>query len=161
MGHWKYPEWVGFLTETYLWGRSEWLQEIYSKLLPSTQMLHVTLLLSVFVSTRSPGRSPSCYDNEIVMMNHVYKERFPKVSLMQTIVHSICVHASALFACLQTTSLGTALMFTFKMLGLNSAGFCDGWWRVQCYRLHEYVWMPPAYSCSYFPPSYHGWRNYC
>lgn len=27
----------------------------------------------------SPGRSPSCYDNEIVMMNHVYKERFPKV----------------------------------------------------------------------------------
>ncbi|RVE76439.1 hypothetical protein OJAV_G00008030 [Oryzias javanicus] len=26
----------------------------------------------------SPGRSPSCYDNEIVMMNHVYKERFPK-----------------------------------------------------------------------------------
>lgn len=28
---------------------------------------------------RSPGRSPSSYDNEIVMMNHVYKERFPKV----------------------------------------------------------------------------------
>ncbi|KAG9338775.1 hypothetical protein JZ751_025211, partial [Albula glossodonta] len=27
----------------------------------------------------SPGRSPSCYDNEIVMMNHVYKERFPKM----------------------------------------------------------------------------------
>uniref|UniRef100_A0A4W5PNW9 non-specific serine/threonine protein kinase n=1 Tax=Hucho hucho TaxID=62062 RepID=A0A4W5PNW9_9TELE len=26
----------------------------------------------------SPGRSPSCYDNEIIMMNHVYKERFPK-----------------------------------------------------------------------------------
>lgn len=30
-------------------------------------------------SPRSPGRSPSSYDNEIVMMNHVYKERFPKV----------------------------------------------------------------------------------
>lgn len=30
---------------------------------------------------RSPGRSSSCYDNEIVMMNHVYKERFPKVRL--------------------------------------------------------------------------------
>lgn len=29
--------------------------------------------------TCSPGRSPSSYDNEIVMMNHVYKERFPKV----------------------------------------------------------------------------------
>ncbi|XP_042564240.1 microtubule-associated serine/threonine-protein kinase 1 isoform X2 [Clupea harengus] len=28
----------------------------------------------------SPGRSPSCYDNEIVMMNHVYKERFPKAT---------------------------------------------------------------------------------
>lgn len=27
----------------------------------------------------SPGRSPSCYDHEIIMMNHVYKERFPKV----------------------------------------------------------------------------------
>lgn len=31
------------------------------------------------VSLCSPGRSSSCYDNEIVMMNHVYKERFPKV----------------------------------------------------------------------------------
>ncbi|XP_034048382.1 microtubule-associated serine/threonine-protein kinase 3 isoform X3 [Thalassophryne amazonica] len=28
----------------------------------------------------SPGRSPSCYDNEIIMMNHVYKERFPKAT---------------------------------------------------------------------------------
>ncbi|KAI1884005.1 hypothetical protein AGOR_G00221930 [Albula goreensis] len=28
----------------------------------------------------SPGRSPSCYDKEIVMMNHVYKERFPKAT---------------------------------------------------------------------------------
>ncbi|XP_051559148.1 microtubule-associated serine/threonine-protein kinase 1-like isoform X2 [Myxocyprinus asiaticus] len=28
----------------------------------------------------SPGRSPSCCDNEIVMMNHVYKERFPKAT---------------------------------------------------------------------------------
>ncbi|CAG14686.1 unnamed protein product, partial [Tetraodon nigroviridis] len=27
----------------------------------------------------SPGRSPSCFDHEIIMMNHVYKERFPKV----------------------------------------------------------------------------------
>lgn len=29
----------------------------------------------------SPGRSPSCCDHEIIMMNHVYKERFPKVSV--------------------------------------------------------------------------------
>ncbi|KAJ8345124.1 hypothetical protein SKAU_G00293170 [Synaphobranchus kaupii] len=28
----------------------------------------------------SPGRSPSSYDNEIVMMNHVYKDRFPKAT---------------------------------------------------------------------------------
>ncbi|NXT52433.1 MAST4 kinase, partial [Pluvianellus socialis] len=28
----------------------------------------------------SPGRSPSCCDNEIIMMNHVYKERFPKAT---------------------------------------------------------------------------------
>ncbi|XP_059214695.1 microtubule-associated serine/threonine-protein kinase 3 [Centropristis striata] len=28
----------------------------------------------------SPGRSPSCYDHEIIMMNHVYKERFPRAT---------------------------------------------------------------------------------
>uniref|UniRef100_A0A8C0FTM2 non-specific serine/threonine protein kinase n=1 Tax=Bubo bubo TaxID=30461 RepID=A0A8C0FTM2_BUBBB len=28
----------------------------------------------------SPGRSPACCDNEIIMMNHVYKERFPKAT---------------------------------------------------------------------------------
>ncbi|XP_069024044.1 microtubule-associated serine/threonine-protein kinase 3 isoform X3 [Embiotoca jacksoni] len=28
----------------------------------------------------SPGRSPSCYDHEVIMMNHVYKERFPKAT---------------------------------------------------------------------------------
>ncbi|XP_058862552.1 microtubule-associated serine/threonine-protein kinase 3-like isoform X2 [Acipenser ruthenus] len=28
----------------------------------------------------SPGRSSSCCDNEIIMMNHVYKERFPKAT---------------------------------------------------------------------------------
>ncbi|KAM4642815.1 microtubule-associated serine/threonine-protein kinase 2-like isoform 2-T2 [Discoglossus pictus] len=28
----------------------------------------------------SPGRSPFSYDGEIVMMNHVYKERFPKAT---------------------------------------------------------------------------------
>ncbi|NXU48254.1 MAST4 kinase, partial [Turnix velox] len=28
----------------------------------------------------SPGRSPSCCDSEIIMMNHVYKERFPKAT---------------------------------------------------------------------------------
>ncbi|NXF86925.1 MAST4 kinase, partial [Eubucco bourcierii] len=28
----------------------------------------------------SPGRSSACCDNEIIMMNHVYKERFPKAT---------------------------------------------------------------------------------
>ncbi|XP_068846700.1 microtubule-associated serine/threonine-protein kinase 4 isoform X1 [Capricornis sumatraensis] len=28
----------------------------------------------------SPGRSPACCDHEIIMMNHVYKERFPKAT---------------------------------------------------------------------------------
>uniref|UniRef100_A0A8C9Y022 non-specific serine/threonine protein kinase n=1 Tax=Sander lucioperca TaxID=283035 RepID=A0A8C9Y022_SANLU len=28
----------------------------------------------------SPGRSPSCFDHEIIMMNHVYKERFPRAT---------------------------------------------------------------------------------
>lgn len=32
----------------------------------------------------SPGRSPISFDHEIVMMNHVYKERFPKVCTADT-----------------------------------------------------------------------------
>lgn len=32
----------------------------------------------------SPGRSPISFDHEIVMMNHVYKERFPKVGPVAT-----------------------------------------------------------------------------
>ncbi|KAB0399848.1 hypothetical protein E2I00_002221, partial [Balaenoptera physalus] len=39
-------------------------------------------LAEVFVKARpltgSPGRSPVSFDSEIIMMNHVYKERFPK-----------------------------------------------------------------------------------
>ena len=31
----------------------------------------------------SPGRSPISFDHEIVMMNHVYKERFPKVCIQK------------------------------------------------------------------------------
>ena len=31
-------------------------------------------------SLRSPGRTSGTFDNEVVMMNHVYKERFPKVT---------------------------------------------------------------------------------
>uniref|UniRef100_A0A671YJT6 non-specific serine/threonine protein kinase n=1 Tax=Sparus aurata TaxID=8175 RepID=A0A671YJT6_SPAAU len=43
----------------------------------------------------SPGRSPSCYDNEIVMMNHVYKERFPKATAqmeerLAEFIHNYC-----------------------------------------------------------------------
>lgn len=71
--------------------------------MPQT-VLHITLLLSVFVYHRSPGRSPSCYDNEIVMMNHVYKERFPKVSIIQINIHSTCMHINTMFAHFQTSS---------------------------------------------------------
>lgn len=35
----------------------------------------LTLLCHPF----SPGRTSGTFDNEIVMMNHVYRERFPKV----------------------------------------------------------------------------------
>ncbi|XP_028841683.1 microtubule-associated serine/threonine-protein kinase 1 isoform X3 [Denticeps clupeoides] len=43
----------------------------------------------------SPGRSPSCYDNEIVMMNHVYKDRFPKATAqmedrLADFIHAYC-----------------------------------------------------------------------
>uniref|UniRef100_A0A8C8B4R9 non-specific serine/threonine protein kinase n=1 Tax=Otus sunia TaxID=257818 RepID=A0A8C8B4R9_9STRI len=35
---------------------------------------------NLFCFACSPGRSPACCDNEIIMMNHVYKERFPKAT---------------------------------------------------------------------------------
>ncbi|XP_056264893.1 microtubule-associated serine/threonine-protein kinase 1 isoform X2 [Pseudoliparis swirei] len=43
----------------------------------------------------SPGRSPSCYDNEMMMMNHVYKERFPKATAqmeerLAEFIHNYC-----------------------------------------------------------------------
>uniref|UniRef100_A0A8D2JAN1 non-specific serine/threonine protein kinase n=1 Tax=Varanus komodoensis TaxID=61221 RepID=A0A8D2JAN1_VARKO len=38
----------------------------------------------------SPGRSPACCDHEIMMMNHVYKERFPKATAqMEERLHEI------------------------------------------------------------------------
>lgn len=45
----------------------------------------VILFRGFFFSFFSPGRSPSCYDHEIIMMNHVYKERFPKVRTHKTL----------------------------------------------------------------------------
>ncbi|XP_063048517.1 microtubule-associated serine/threonine-protein kinase 1-like [Engraulis encrasicolus] len=41
----------------------------------------------------SPGRSPSCYDNEIVMMNHVYKERFPKATAQMEDRLAVFIHS--------------------------------------------------------------------
>ncbi|XP_067227004.1 microtubule-associated serine/threonine-protein kinase 1 [Chanodichthys erythropterus] len=43
----------------------------------------------------SPGRSHSCYDNEIIMMNHVYRERFPKATAQMegrlcVFIHTYC-----------------------------------------------------------------------
>lgn len=53
---------------------SDWTQTV-------TGLIESSWLYSMFFcfASPSPGRSSSCYDNEIVMMNHVYKERFPKV----------------------------------------------------------------------------------
>lgn len=46
---------------------------------------HTSRLRRVHVTCRfSPGRSPISFDHEIVMMNHVYKERFPKVGAVAT-----------------------------------------------------------------------------
>ncbi|NXN22019.1 MAST4 kinase, partial [Nycticryphes semicollaris] len=43
----------------------------------------------------SPGRSPTCCDNEIIMMNHVYKERFPKATAqMEERLRDIITHHS-------------------------------------------------------------------
>lgn len=57
----------------------------------------------------SPGRSPSCYDHEIIMMNHVYKERFPKVKGLPVIVllplKIFCITINMLyFSSLQATA---------------------------------------------------------
>lgn len=38
----------------------------------------------------SPGRTTGTFDNEIVMMNHVYRERFPKVSIAMCLDQSQC-----------------------------------------------------------------------
>ncbi|MEQ2292750.1 Microtubule-associated serine/threonine-protein kinase 2 [Ameca splendens] len=38
------------------------------------------MTFSVTSSLSSPGRSPLSFDHEIMMMNHVYKERFPKAT---------------------------------------------------------------------------------
>lgn len=37
----------------------------------------------------SPGRTSGSFDNEIVMMNHVYKERFPKVRVHSALQHTL------------------------------------------------------------------------
>nr|XP_014344573.1 PREDICTED: microtubule-associated serine/threonine-protein kinase 2 [Latimeria chalumnae] len=43
----------------------------------------------------SPGRSPVSFDNEIIMMNHVYKERFPKATAQMEERLADCIVSSA------------------------------------------------------------------
>lgn len=38
-----------------------------------------SMALTLLCHPFSPGRTSGTFDNEIVMMNHVYRERFPKV----------------------------------------------------------------------------------
>lgn len=72
--------------------------------------LHIIYMLTnVFLSNLcfSPGRSPSCFDNEIIMMNHVYKERFPKVCHHDAYIFNAHVMMSCmkyLFLFLQATA---------------------------------------------------------
>lgn len=42
-------------------------------------LISCNVLICCVLLFRSPGRSSVSFDNEIVMMNHVYRERFPKV----------------------------------------------------------------------------------
>lgn len=68
----------------------------------------------------SPGRSPISFDHEIVMMNHVYKERFPKVSNVE--LHFLYRTCSLCFVKLITSfevknQLGSLLII--KIQGLN------------------------------------------
>lgn len=60
--------------------------EVHNHTQSTSQPIHAKwdFYVPLCVSLCSPGRSPSCYDNETVMMNHVYKERFPKVNETQT-----------------------------------------------------------------------------
>jgi len=46
----------------------------------------------------SPGRSPLCYDHEIIMMNHVYKERFPKVRACDMLATCLAINHLARYA---------------------------------------------------------------
>ncbi|XP_072505375.1 microtubule-associated serine/threonine-protein kinase 2 isoform X5 [Notamacropus eugenii] len=43
----------------------------------------------------SPGRSPVSFDNEIIMMNHVYKERFPKATAQMEERLAECIASNA------------------------------------------------------------------
>lgn len=45
----------------------------------NVSVISCNVLICCVLLFRSPGRSSVSFDNEIVMMNHVYRERFPKV----------------------------------------------------------------------------------
>lgn len=45
-----------------------------------TDVNDLDLVTQLVFSLCSPGRTSGTFDNEVVMMNHVYKERFPKVT---------------------------------------------------------------------------------
>uniref|UniRef100_A0A8C7ZRR9 non-specific serine/threonine protein kinase n=1 Tax=Oryzias sinensis TaxID=183150 RepID=A0A8C7ZRR9_9TELE len=55
----------------------------------------ITIYLCRFVFCCSPGRSSVSFDHEIVMMNHVYRERFPKATAqMEERLLDIITHCS-------------------------------------------------------------------
>lgn len=92
----------------------------------------------------SPGRSPSCYDNEIVMMNHVYKDRFPKVSLMQTQTHvqTVCAytHIRTQTVFVQCSHIFSCSELWFNLKHLLHSGF----------RLN--LWLADAFTAEHQNP---------
>lgn len=86
----------------------------------------------VCISLYSPGRSPSCYDNEIVMMNHVYKERFPKVRLTQTSVNRTHTLIKQ-YVCKQCTCL------LIVWIRLSATNGCRGWTCIQNNTFRQYI----------------------
>lgn len=56
------------------------LKSVVFSFLKNLRMLSIFLRRDLFCCS-SPARSPGAVEQDIIMMNHVYKERFPKVRL--------------------------------------------------------------------------------
>lgn len=73
------PDEIRFFTKHFGLDRDPDLDQDQTQHLPQTQS-HRSPKVRPRSRSLSPGRSPVSFDHEIVMMNHVYKERFPKAT---------------------------------------------------------------------------------